>query len=93
MADVRIFKLAQRRMRSDTEPLLAFLKEAKGQPVTLDMSDVARLDCLRLRTLLSAHRKWLRDGVPFKLRGLTHSNRDALRLLGVDPLQFEEEAA
>ncbi|SPF81938.1 STAS domain-containing protein [Pseudoprimorskyibacter insulae] len=89
--DVRQFQLPKRRGRSDDDPLLTFLKASLGRPVLLDLSDVDRIDSLRLRTLLSANRKWRQDGARLAITGLTDACADMFRLLGVDPIIFEQE--
>jgi chemotaxis protein CheX len=44
------------------EPLQANLMAVRGQPVTLDASQVERLGGLCLQVLLSARRTWAADG-------------------------------
>ena len=45
------------------EPLKAELLARRGQPVTLDASNVERLGGLCLQVLLSARKTWAADGV------------------------------
>ena len=49
------------------EPLKAELLAKRGQPVTLDASNVERLGGLCLQVLLSAKKTWSADGADLKI--------------------------
>ncbi len=83
--------LAERRPRSGADPLLEFLCEAQDMPVTIHAGSVARLDSLRLRSLLAARARWQAQGLPFRVENASPAFRAGLEELGLPATHFEPE--
>lgn len=82
-------KLAQKRPRSGPDPLLGFLQSAQGQPVSLSVADVDRIDSFRLRTLLSAQAHWASQGLGFSLIDASPEFLSGLQRLGIPEDHFD----
>lgn len=83
--------IAEKRPKSGRDPLLQFLTGAVGRPVCLSADGVERIDSLRLRTLLSAQKKWADDGLSFRVTKMADPFRAGLARLGLTPGHFDEE--
>jgi chemotaxis protein CheX len=63
-------------------PLQTALLARRGAVLEIDASDVQRLGGLCLQVLLSAHRTWCDDAVPFSVTPRSAAFTDALGLFG-----------
>ncbi|MBV2358607.1 STAS domain-containing protein [Thalassococcus sp. CAU 1522] len=92
MSEAHHHCLAPTRARSGMDPLLPFLDSALAAPVTISARDVQRIDSVRLHILLSAQKRWARDGQPFRIVDMTPTFRIGLERLGVPADQFDKDA-
>lgn len=64
------------------EPLKAEFLSLRGQPISIDASDVDRVGGLCLQVLMSAHKTWNRDGMSFAFHDTSPAFQDCMALLG-----------
>lgn len=64
------------------EPLKAEFLALRGQPISIDGSDVDRIGGLCLQVLMSAHKTWSRDGMPFGFDEPSPNFQDCMAQLG-----------
>ena len=64
------------------EPLKAEFLALRGQPVSIDASDVDRIGGLCLQVLMSAHKTWSRDAMPFAFGKSSPGFEDCMAQLG-----------
>jgi chemotaxis protein CheX len=62
------------------------LLDRRGQPITLDASQVRRIGGQCLQVLLSAQATWAADGASFQITGPTSEFADGLALMGASHL-------
>ncbi|MFZ5721172.1 MAG: STAS domain-containing protein [Pseudomonadota bacterium] len=67
-------------------PLAKSLLERRGQPVTLDASQVRRIGGQCLQVLLSAQSTWAADGADFQITEPSVEFTDGLALMGAADL-------
>ena len=67
------------------EPLKVDLLALRGQPLTLDVSNVERLGGLCLQVLLSARQTWVADGQALTLTGDDAAFSDQWAAFGAAP--------
>ena len=91
MSDVHFHAMGPGRARTGEDPLVPFLRSARGGQVTITARDVHRLDAHRLQVLLVARQQWIVDGVPFKVTDMSDSFRAGLERLGIDADHFDKE--
>lgn len=91
MPDINFHALGVSRARSGEDPLVAFLLNARGAPVTVSARDVNRLDSHRLQLLLVAEKQWAIDGASFQVTDMTPSFREGLKRLGLSADHFDQE--
>ena len=70
-------------------PLVQSLKDRRGQPLSLNASQVRRLGGQCLQVLLSAQATWASDGKPFEIVEATPEFTDALALMGASQLAVQ----
>lgn len=63
--------------------LLGDLQAMRGQPISLDASSVQKIGALCLQVLLSAHRTWTADGLPFCMTGTSEALASRCKLFGL----------
>jgi anti-anti-sigma regulatory factor len=91
MSEIQFHAMGATRARSGEDPLIPFLLNARGTPVTISARDVARLDSHRLQVLLVARDQWLIDDQPFAITDIAPSFVDSLVRLGLPENTFEAE--
>ena len=67
-------------------PLARALLERRGQPVSLDASQVRRVGGQCLQVLLSAQSTWVADGAEFQITDPSSEFADGLALMGAADL-------
>ena len=67
-------------------PLVRELLGRRGQPISLDASQVRRLGGQCLQVLLSAQATWVADGAPFQIVDPSPEFADGLALMGATHL-------
>ncbi len=92
MSDVHFHALGAARARTGEDPLVPFLRGARGGQVTISARDVQRIDAHRLQVLLVAEKQWDADGAPFQVTEMSGSFRTGLERLGLRADHFEKEA-
>jgi chemotaxis protein CheX len=63
-------------------PLRSELMGRRGEPVSLDASDVQRVGGLCLQVLIAAKEAWAADGHAFRLTNLSEALKEALTISG-----------
>ncbi|MFW8637023.1 STAS domain-containing protein [Cribrihabitans pelagius] len=76
---------------AELDPLIAFLQEARTQPVEISCKNTAVMPSRCLQLLLGAEQQWRSEGVGFAVTNVTESCRKSLKLLGLEPNRFEDE--
>lgn len=74
-------------------PLAQALLERRGQPVTLDASQVRRIGGQCLQVLLSAQATWAADGADFQINEPSPEFADGLALMGAAHLSQPDPGA
>lgn len=64
------------------EPLKFELLALRGQPVSIDASEVERIGGLCLQVLMSAHKTWSQEDVPFSVGAASSNFEDGMSQLG-----------
>ncbi|WP_166141792.1 STAS domain-containing protein [Methylosinus sp. RM1] len=72
-------------------PLAAELLHARGNPLTIDASDVAKVGTQCIQVLLSAHATWTADGLPLNVAHPSETLLDALETLGIPFTKISEQ--
>ncbi len=91
MSDVHFHALGPARARTGEDPLVPFLRGARGGQVTISARDVHRIDAHRLQVMLVAENQWAAEGVPFQVTEMSDSFRVGLERLGLHADHFEKE--
>ncbi len=68
--------------------LLGDLQAMRGQPISLDSSSVQKIGALCLQVLLSGHKTWTADGLPFGMTGVSEQMASRCKLFGL-PVSVE----
>lgn len=72
--------------------LLDAIQQARGNPVTIDFSQIRHLGAQAVQVLLSARKSWADDGHAFEIGAPSQAALDALNLLGLAELASGEVA-
>jgi chemotaxis protein CheX len=70
------------------QTLLAAFKERRGKSIEVDAQAVALASTVCMQVLLSAAASWARDGKRFMISNPSAPFRDAVAILGIDPVQL-----
>ena len=92
MPDIHFHALLPARAKSGEDPLVGFLKGARGTPVSLSARDVHRIDSHRLQLMLVAQRQWAMEAQPFSVTDMSEAFREGLTRLGLPDNYFDQEA-
>lgn len=63
--------------------LLGDLQAVRGQTISLDASSVQKIGTLCLQVLLSGHKTWTADGLPFCMTGASEEVASRCKLFGL----------
>ncbi|CAN2533820.1 hypothetical+protein [Methylocapsa aurea] len=88
MVTVRLPEILDIRAAS---PLATELLHARGNPLTIDASDVARIGTQCVQVLLSAHATWAADGLSLNVVHPTDTLLEALETLGIPFTEISEQ--
>lgn len=88
MVTVRLPEILDIRAAS---PLTTELLQARGNPLTIDASNVARVGAQCIQVLLSAHATWTTDGMPLSVVHPSDALLEALETLGVPFTKISEQ--
>lgn len=72
------------------DALYAEIKEARGDEVVIDASQVTHFGAAGLQLLVAAHKSWERDGHNFSIAAPSEKFNEHLRLLGLGPDYFHQ---
>jgi len=88
MVTVRLPEILDIRAAS---PLATELLHARGNPLTIDASDVAKVGAQCVQVLLSAHATWAADGISLNVVHPTDILLEALETLGIPFTEISEQ--
>jgi chemotaxis protein CheX len=88
MVTVRLPEILDIRAAS---PLAAEILHARGAPLTLDASNVAKIGTQCIQVLLSARATWTSDGVPLGVVHPSDALLEALETLGIPFTEISEQ--
>jgi chemotaxis protein CheX len=86
MSEPQILTLSDSLGMTAAGPLVRDLLERRGQPITLDASQVRRVGGQCLQVLLSAQAAWAADGAVFQIVDPSPEFADGLALMGATEL-------
>jgi anti-anti-sigma regulatory factor len=79
------FDLADRPPLGADDPLLAFLREKRGEPVRILFGRQRRIDTRLIQVLLSAARDWRARGVGFEIAQVPSALAEDFGRIGLEP--------